>query len=117
MTDRELIELAAKAAGIQISWLGLQDFDNPRRIVEGFVCGQWNPIKDDADAFRLAVKLRLELSYSYEPGVFFAGEPEGFFKDRDAKVAYAEVGDDSGDQYALMRLAITRAAPKIGKAM
>ena len=44
-TDRELLELAAKAAGI--------------RTTEGN--DYWNPLEDDGDAFRLAVKLGLKI--------------------------------------------------------
>lgn len=54
MTDRELLELAAKAAG--------KDID-PHRYDpdDGFAIRHtaifWNPIDDDGDALRLAVKL------------------------------------------------------------
>ena len=46
MTDRELLELAAKAEGREI------------KFVERFIAC-WNPLTDDGDAFRLAVKLDL----------------------------------------------------------
>lgn len=53
MTDRELQELAAKAAGMKL-WThadgGLYLPDPMRR---------WNPLDDDGDALRLAVKLKL----------------------------------------------------------
>ena len=55
MTDRELLELAAKAAQIMVNpWhekygLLLSDFDFE----------PWNPLTDDGDALRLAVKLDL----------------------------------------------------------
>ena len=51
MTDRELLELAAKAAGIKTSLHKETDslwIDGPR---------VWNPLTDDGDALRLAVKL------------------------------------------------------------
>lgn len=44
MTDRELLELAAKAAGVERGW--------------------WNPLTDDGEAFLLAVKLRIGVSHS-----------------------------------------------------
>ena len=53
MTDRELLELAAKAAGIDVStarqWPnGTYIFLEPRKP-------RWNPLTDDGDAFRLMV--------------------------------------------------------------
>ena len=61
MSDRELLELAAKAAGIPYTKptedydgsLGLAAGDNPMRT-QG-----WNPLTDDGDALRLAHKLGL----------------------------------------------------------
>lgn len=57
MTDRELLELAAKAAGIELRFLsGTIPFsDGPERV------GQWNPLTDDGDALRLAVKLGMNV--------------------------------------------------------
>lgn len=46
MTDRELLELAAKAAELPpIEW------GNPKRDA-------WNPLEDDGDAMRLVVRLK-----------------------------------------------------------
>ena len=55
MTDRELLELAAKAIGMDIEFFGDEN---------GFDCvtdeqEYWNPLTDDGDALRLAVKLGL----------------------------------------------------------
>ena len=52
MNDRELLELAAKAAGIEVEWSDItgcfwSDGDS------------WVPLTDDGDALRLAVKLGL----------------------------------------------------------
>lgn len=57
MENRELVEMAAKAAGLHIkvasnSGRGLKVHGN---------CNWWNPLTDDGDAFRLAVKLQLEI--------------------------------------------------------
>ena len=52
MTDRELLEAAAKAAGI----------DYYARAQSGGMLtdnGEWNPLTDDGDALRLAVRLRM----------------------------------------------------------
>jgi hypothetical protein len=55
MTDRELLELAAKAAGIEIKW----DYGMFFLINNGTPTHEWNPLYDDKDALRLAVKLGL----------------------------------------------------------
>lgn len=58
-TDRELLEKAAKAAGYNFQWESafLKELPEPTVFTpEGF--GQyWNPLEDDGDALRLAVKL------------------------------------------------------------
>ena len=53
-TDRELLELAAKAAGWNISET---PFGQWRRDEKYW----WDPLTDDGDALRLAVKLRLDI--------------------------------------------------------
>ena len=62
MTDRELLEKAAKAAGITLStW-----HQKPARTYES--CGHrftkfWNPLTDDGDALRLAVTLGMHIRF------------------------------------------------------
>lgn len=53
MTDRELLELAAKAAGhnYYMDSFGVHQIDS----------GRWNPLYDDGDALRLAVKLGVDI--------------------------------------------------------
>jgi len=55
-TDRELLEAAAKAAGIAVDG-GAGERGGLHLSAGGF----WNPLTDDGDAFRLAVKLRIEV--------------------------------------------------------
>lgn len=63
-TDRELLEWAAKAAGIE--WASA--LPNPASI-ERFPSGAlmsikpWNPLVDDGDAFRLSLKLQIVLDF------------------------------------------------------
>ena len=63
MTDRELLELAAKAAGIEVIRSSLEDPLNRDMLVKNSVrnggqrLGPWNPRDDDGDALRLAVEL------------------------------------------------------------
>ena len=93
MTDRELLELASKACGLEEAKMRI-DFN------------QWNPLTDDGDALRLAVKLRLVISPNdvmvmvYEPSTMRRAE------------VYELVG---ADPLATTRRAITRAAAEIGR--
>lgn len=62
--DRELIELAAKAYGINVKgWINskLIGFDTN---TEQPVNGDWNPLESDGDAFRLACNLRMSINHS-----------------------------------------------------
>lgn len=66
-TDRELLDLAAKAAGLKV-WGGMGHqsemlFASPTRPdPDGRVTGlEWNPLTDDGDNRRLQIKLRLGL--------------------------------------------------------
>jgi hypothetical protein len=96
MTDRELLELAAKAAGIEINWFKWERLTN-----------QWNPITDDGDALRLAVKLEIDL---------IIGTGHKFVTARN-EVTQLNEYEYTQDKYAATRRAITRAAAEIGKAM
>ena len=59
-TDRELLELAAKAAGIEIVNCTCGDEKWPfKYALGGTRRGHWNPLSDDGDALRLAVKLHI----------------------------------------------------------
>ena len=108
MTDRELLELAAKAAGIEVmDWYG--DRYSCRNRFETDLFG-WNPLTDDGDALRLAVKLALHIEHRQ-------------INDTDFVIAY-DTGNYHGwkshydqDPYAATRRAIVRAAAEIGKEM
>jgi hypothetical protein len=106
MSDRELLELAAKAVGGtngKSNGLFYQWRDLPHTGVDRVLryCGQreWNPLKDDGDALRLAVKLRIDVEWASENVVF---------ADNDSEPAEA-------DPYAATRRAIVRAAAEIGR--
>lgn len=55
MTDKELLELAAKAAGI--------DLDN-QGMVRFSLNTYWNPLTDDGDRYRLAKALKLKIDFT-----------------------------------------------------
>lgn len=98
MTDRELLELAAKAAGY--NYLPA----NSVIVVDG-IPGNWNPLTDDGDALRLAVNLCLELRQSKVLADTMVH--------RDFDSACVEEWGD--DKYAATRRAIVRAAAEIGR--
>ena len=63
-SDRELLELAAKAAGVEIEWrrsASAYYYDAPETGRE-----EWSPIDDDGQALRLAVKLHMQVSVTSE---------------------------------------------------
>ena len=94
MTDKELLELAAKAAGYLLeddddeglSWVVWDENNNPT---------DWNPLTDDGDALRLAVKLGINVPTRWE---------------------HEKMERCGLDVYAATRRAIVRAAAEIGKA-
>lgn len=105
-TDRELLEMAAKAVGLRIV-----DRSHPVSLYvesDGCKCGvHWNPLADDGDALRCAVKLHIDLKlYDGHVVAWFDGGLIGT-----GRIYY---GDDPA---AATRLAIVRAAAEIGRAM
>jgi len=104
MTDRELLEAAAKAAGLKIHAARQAERDEEGCansglwIVNGSTC--WNPLTDDGDALRLAVKLEACID---------------FMDRRVVAGAWPEVVIDFTDED--YRRAIVRAASEIGRSM
>lgn len=107
MTDRELLEFAAYAAGIDHISLHA-DGEWYAHDGECAFRYRWNPLLDDGDALRLAVKLELQVGYSE-----FTGEGVAHW-DRGSRQV-REYGPT--DQCQSLRVAIVRAAAEIGKAM
>jgi hypothetical protein len=100
-TERELLELAAKAAGIA--------FNSTNALSDAMWIPAeeryWNPLADDGDAMRLAVRLRITPHIdSNMTEAEAATQTEGGF--------FAEPHID--DPYAATRRAIVRAAAAIG---
>lgn len=113
MEDRELLEMAAKAARIHLEWVA----DQPREVVSHWSGNpedggelrdyDWNPLNDDGDALRLAVTLRIEIE--------FFGDTTYAGPRKTAK--YSVSTEFDRDSFATARLAIVRAAAEIGKSM
>ena len=102
MTDREMLELAAKAAGIEhlsgeycVSGPELWDIERKR---------WWRPLTNDGDALRLAVQLHMQVSITTES-----------CRAETLPVLGVRVNDK--DEMAATRRAIVRAAAAIGEAM
>ena len=119
--DRALLELAAKAAGIAVVRSRLRDPACQDFLIRGSArnpsqdLGPWNPLADDGDALRLAVKL------------YIGVRPHGpdHWQQPNVAVALWDFGDKSGrvtvehgdDPQRAARRAITRAAAAVGEAM
>jgi hypothetical protein len=100
MTDRELLEMAAKAAGHPIrsdAWACSMGGGQPK-LYMGNGGPVWNPLTDDGDALRLAVRLGLLCTPEFHH--FLAVE--------------RFAGQDKDDCHAHRR-AIVRAAAEIGR--
>lgn len=95
MDDKELLELAAKAAGYDVE-------PHPNRnkvygLMFAYKGQNWNPLTDDGDALRLAVKCCISIEEAL--GWYYSGyDQEEYNK----------------DPYAATRRAIVRAAAEMG---
>ena len=96
-TDREQLKFAARAAG---EWPSPEPFEH--------VLSRWNPLVNDGDAFRLAVKLRIDVDHYYV---------EVQAKQDDIDPVYELFSEHNDDPYAATRRAIVRAAAEIGRNM
>ena len=98
MTDRELLKLAAKAAGVDARWSPdglLRDCTDGHPAMNIYAAPTWNPLIYDGDALRLAINLDIDV----------------------AKVQIKFWDKHSINPYAATRRAIVRAAAEIGKEM
>lgn len=105
--DRELLELAAKAAGLNINgWYGEAEADGPWAMCNPRPSEDvgWNPLTNDGDALRLAVRMKMVVNicghFTFVCGL-----------DTDVEELH------NGDPYAATRRAIVRAAAEIGRNM
>ena len=93
--DKELLELAANAIGVSKYRYGDAIYPLPH---------VWNPLTDDGDALRLAVKLKISVG-NYGCGCESVSI--------DGSIHCDEFNEDN--PYAATRRAIVRAAAEIGK--
>lgn len=106
MTDRELLELAAKAVGNGAQW------DCPERGMmvltpDGNDTMTWNPLASDCDAMQLAIDLCFHM------------RADGGRSQIDRCMSEAALNSErqGAARLAAMRRAIVRAAAEIGRAM
>ena len=110
MSDKELLELAAKAVGMHVKANRVDADDKFTHLVVGQKFKpekiDWNPLEDDGDALRLAVKLKMSVTV-FDDAVGIGINPDFGYREYDI----------SHDQNTSTRRAIVRAAAEIGKSM
>lgn len=105
MTDREMLELAAQAGGVDIgAW---HESANAFLLI-GATRTWWNPREDDGDAFRLEVACGLDMDRTVTGWLTVRSMQHDVF------MPSTRLGDDPA---AATRLAIVRAAAEIGRKM
>ena len=106
MNNETLLKLAAKAAGIRnildVTYSGL--WYNDTNAEEDSL---WNPLTNDGDALRLAVKLKITPVFEWEDHL------EANFWEENICCSVEQEFNDS--PYKATRRAITKAAAEIGK--
>ncbi len=102
MTDRELLELAAKACELEEAKMRIE-------------FNQWNPIDDDGDALRLAVKLEMQVSIGFRRINVSFHTPSNFCFFTGGEPAIKIREENFEDPLAATRRAIVRAAVEIGR--
>lgn len=111
MNDRELLELAARAAGIAILRHGKTD--------GAFINGgeSWSPLTEDGAALRLAVGLKLDICF-YQGFQEVCIQGEGSLDTPTSLGEPIETNENFGDDVlSATRRAIVRAAAEIGRNM
>ena len=96
MSDRALLEAAARAVGITLDFRIRGDFP-PYYVNERGGHSSWNPLESDADALRLAVKLRLNITFTRGLG---PGHKDEYMQvvpaDMGHLAEFGPIGDDAG---------------------
>lgn len=109
-TDRELLELAAKAMGFQYK--------------DGMLCSShcvedydWSPLEDSAQALWMAADLQINISWGYHVGgksnIVCGAMRHQYFKGREWEIVTAKPGEEG----AAMRRAIVQAAARYGRTL
>lgn len=110
MSDKKLLKLAAKACQWNLEYDDDEELGYIVWADDNVPMYEWNPLTDDGDALRLAVKLNIDLR---------------FYPDSEITEPWVETAADGGSAdealspapYAATRRAILRAAAEIGRNM
>lgn len=112
-TDLDLLKLATQAAGMTVAGLADKMLVDPEHWAGGLIVvtptgghKAWNPLTDDGDALRLAVKLRIDVMWPRPHDHVCAA--------RLMTQAAGMCEDLGGDDMAATRRAIVRAAAELG---
>ena len=110
LSDRELLELAAKFCGYDVNLLNENPdywyrFDTDEKML-------WNPLTDDGDALRLAVRLNLVIEPPRDNGFAHV-----YHYHRSLEVAERRSAITHEAELTATRRAIVRAAAEIGRKM
>lgn len=103
MTDKELLEAAAKAVGMSLDFKVRGDFP-PYYLNKRGGHSSWNPLADDGDALRLAVVRDIEVWNTATDSCAL-----------DFYTGYKAIEPHNSDKFAATRRAIVRAAAGGGK--
>lgn len=111
--ERKMLECAAKASGMHVIDDG-ERLANPHPIYEEMPGTTWNPLTNDADAFRLMVDLRLGVKFlsGFKQVVCHRNEDSDNFEIQGI-VGYGD-GADKCPAPRNVRRAITLAAARMG---
>lgn len=102
MDDKQLLERAARAAGIEASPGAMTG----KLVIHG-TSRIWNPLEDDADAFRLMVQLKLDVEWCA------SGRVSAYRHANANGHCFTAIESSREDRSAATRRAIVRAAAAI----
>lgn len=113
MTDQELIMLAALAAGYELAEFNGLKSNHKRYIPELGCIKAWNPLTDDGDALRLAVRIGAMYREPFRISIEFQSDGDQDYTVIEHKGETVFYHDK--DPSAATRRAIVLAAAEIGK--
>lgn len=120
MNDRELLEAAARAIGLPPD--GMEGGEGGPMSKGGLVwsgageCIDWNPLVDDGDALRLAVKCRLNIGFGNERVHGNTWENVEAFAEPDSDGrSFCPSEEIKHDPMAAVRRVIVRAAAELSR--
>ena len=115
MNDQQLLEMAAKAAGIKGTLIEQEGMFSIR--VEPKILGQkyyfWNPLYNDSQAFRLSMKLSMHVASTGTNVLARSKSVHVEYYDAETDL----FGNEQSNLMKAARRAIVRAAAEVGEAM